>query len=123
MNTTDLMIGDWVKILNNKGEWIDNGKVDLNLLFAAEHYVTILEPIPITLEILEKNGFAKDNKNENMYYWNWRIIEDCVSYDKETTIFRIFHTLGNLVFVHPLSYIHELQHALKLCNVKLNIEL
>lgn len=81
------------------------------------------EAIPLTAYILEKNGFKKDEKLEEMYYWNWGIGNNCISYDKETGIVRIFHTFGHLVFVLPLSYIHQLQHALKLCGIEKEIEL
>ena len=89
------------------------------------HWCSIkkVEPIPLTPEILEKNGFKKDEKLEEMYYWNWGIGNNCVSYDKETGIVRIFHVFGYLVFVLPLSYVHELQHALRLCCIEKEIEL
>lgn len=115
----DLMIGDWVYI---KDHPIKSQPQKVK----PEHFVRSLvefEPIPLTLEILEKNGFKKDEKFEEMYYWNWRIGDDCISYDKETGIVRIFHTYGHLVFVLPLSYVHELQHALRLCGIEKEIEL
>ena len=60
---------------------------------------------------------------EEMYYWNWGIGNNCVSYDKETGIVRIFYVFGHIVFVLPLSYVHELQHALRLCGIEKEIEL
>ena len=138
------MIGDWV-IFHDSGyasdgtTWeedrvcqIDRIDMDVRVKWYDEdgcledwHHVSTfcLSPIPLTPEILEKNGFKKDEKLEEMYYWNWGIGNNCVSYDKETGIVRIFHVFGYLVFVLPLSYVHELQHALKLCGIEKEIEL
>ena len=122
MEITGLMIGDW---LLDSHVYAQVTSITCDGIIETTHNalsdIELVEPIPITPEILEKNGFIKDNNN--MYYWNWGIIDDCVSYDKETNIFRIFHTLGHLVFVHSLSYVHQLQHALRLCGIEKDIEL
>lgn len=127
MNATNLMVGDFVvytefgkndidkiETLEPRRVWLEHGKT----------YVPIeyIEPIPLTTEILEKNGFVKDEKDDNMYYWNWSVIDDCISYDKETSKVRIFNVSG-LTFVKILQYVHELQHALRLCEIKKEIEL
>lgn len=127
MKASDLMIGDWVvytefgkneidkiETLEPRRVWLEHGKT----------YVPIeyIEPILLTTEILEKNGFVKDEKDDNMYYWNWSVIDDCISYDKETSKVRIFYVSG-LTFVKILQYVHELQHALRLCEIKKEIEL
>ena len=127
LNCKSLMIGDWVvytefgkndidkiETLEPRRVWLSHGKT----------YVPIeyIEPIPLTTEILEKNGFVKDENDDNMYYWNWSVIDDCMSYDKETSKVRIFYVSG-LVFVKILLYVHELQHALRLCEIKKEIVL
>lgn len=127
LNCKSLMIGDWVvntefgknkidkiETLEPRRVWLEHGKT----------YVPIeyIEPIPLTIEILEKNGFVKDEKDDNMYYWNWSVIDDCISYDKETSKVRIFYVSG-LTFVKIVLYVHELQHALRLCEIKKEIEL
>ena len=118
MKANELMMRDWVYC------------PDLKKPIKIEHGWQIeeteelgYEAIPLTLEILEKNGFLKSKENERMYYWNWSISEDCVSYDTETSKIRIFHTLGGLAFVEPLTYVHELQHALAICGINKEIEL
>ena len=128
MKANELQIEDWVtgkKWRENPFKLTrinDNGKYYYGITSDGNQVgpflIEELAPIPLTPEILEKNGFKKDEKNEEMYYWNWSISDNCVSYDKETNVIRIFHTLGHLVFVEPLSYVHELQHALKLCGVE-----
>ena len=133
MKANELMIGDWVmhndapkKVMviwykNNVS--LDNPFVDWGSIYSDKFPIEEVLPIPLTSEILEKNGFKNDGKDKDMLYWNWSICEDCVSYDKKTGIIRIFHCLGSLIFVHALSYVHELQHALKLCGIEKEIEL
>lgn len=132
MTQKDLQIGDWVY---NHRKWEcpilsirrDYDSEQYYVMVIARHYgeeefrVEDLSPIPLTPEILEKNGFVRDEKDEEMYYWNWKISDNCVSYDKETGIVRIFHVFGHLVFALPLSYVHELQHALRLCGIEKEI--
>lgn len=80
---------------------------DLNEIFS----------IPLTPEILEKNGFVHYEEDEDSFH-----NEDCVfikqnlggygaCLDKIRTVSGIFH------------YVHELQHALKLCGIDKTIEL
>lgn len=49
----------------------------------------------------------KTKKTKKMYEWNWSAIYDCISYDKETGIVRIFYVSG-LAFMKILRYVHEL---------------
>jgi hypothetical protein len=127
MKTSEFMIGDYVintefgknkidkiETLEPRRVWLEHGKTYVPIEF--------IEPIPLTTEILEKNGFVKDEKNSNMYYWNWSVIDDCMSYDKETSKVRIFYVSG-LTFVKILQYVHELQNALRICEIEKEIEL
>ena len=129
METTDLMVGDWV-VYNGDVEYTDPIRIE-GMDIATDMLITSdredvgldgVEPIPLTTEILEKNGFVKDEKDDNMYYWNWCVIDDCMSYDKETSKVRIFSVSG-LTFVKILQYVHELQNALRLCEIKKEIVL
>ena len=129
MKANELMIGNWIEphqcripTVYARVEGIYPNGITID---KAERVFSFdeIHPIPLTPEILEKNGFKKDEKLEEMYYWNWGIGNNCVSYDKETGIVRIFHVFGHLVFVLPLSYVHELQHALRLCGIEKEIEL
>lgn len=128
MKATDLMIGDWV-VYNGDVEYTDPIRIE-GMDIATDMLITSdredvgfdgVEPIPLTTEILKKNGFVKDEKDDNMYYWNWGVIDDCISYDKETSKVRIFYVSG-LAFVKIVLYVHELQHALRLCEIQKEIE-
>lgn len=130
MEAKDLMTGDYVQHKRTKEViWIFEIDADRNVInnepdgYCSEKNIFIddIEPIPLTPEILEKNGFIHDDDNDNKYYWNWGVIDNCISYDNETNTIRVFHALGHLAFVHLLSYVHELQHALRLCGIKKEI--
>ena len=139
MKAKELMIGDWVKVIEPdryagaQGTILsltsqEGGYYEINISDVNYGYLTTdifnedIEPIPITKEILEKNGFEKDARNESYYKWNWYILQDNVSYDMETGIVRLFK-VSDLTFCHPIGYVHELQHALRLCEIDKEIVL
>ena len=151
----DLMIGDWVNIYK-----FTNEEQQIKDLFPAkvvsilqgnekENYNTIecvygtkiasrpadtCLPIPLTAEILEKNGFS-----------------ELMEHDEWSRIFRVYHDdlfievgiyepmfinigyvdnegeeqpLSDIVKVHGENfYVHELQHAMRLCGVDTEIVL
>ena len=71
MELTDLMVGDWVFIKDYPIK-VSPQKV------RPQHFVRSLvefEPIPLTTEILEKNGFEYDQ-----YYHSWIYDEFTINY-------------------------------------------
>ena len=107
----NLMINDWIY-----HDWMGQGKVvKLNTLNGAtviemqqkDGYKTILnkesyfEPIEITKEILELN---KDMVDPDEFSWY---------IDNKTFLISVHSTKQN--FTGQLKYVHELQHALRLC--------
>lgn len=124
MKAEELMAGDWVCLEDDptprQVDFIRSGEVGLywNKIVTPPY----IKPIPLTHEILEKNGFEVDEKDEKMLKWRWSVIDDCISYDKSTGKVRIFYPSG-LVFVKILEFVHELQHALKLCGIEKEIVL
>lgn len=152
MKPEELQIGDIVDVhrcecVADGGhfqEWNEYGKV----VSITEDYITIkyigreddydfedvneedINPIPLTDEILEKNGFVKYNevsdippydKDEegNMYYsfkgehkfWGW--------WQPNNVYFIPANAMGDL----EIKYVHELQHTLKLCGIYKEIEI
>lgn len=89
-------------------------------------FVDEIEPIPLTPEILEKNGFEDVGQDiyqyeEKPYYIWWEsdryrlgIYKDESDYEKEC--------FGEVMRL-PIIYVHELQHALRLCGIEKKIEL
>ena len=131
MKPTELMIGDWVLLFDkypakveaigdNDAFLLDTDGVRWNVGYA------FIKPIALTPETLEKNGF-EDVGSEvyecdvlPFYIW-WECdrhrlgidIEDS-TYDKEN--------FGQMLRV-PVSCVHELQHALRLCGIEKEIVL
>lgn len=139
MKTNDLMIGDLVCVTKDvciKKDTIvevrcidaDNAFIEKELKGCATCinkndrcnyggvWVEYLAPIPLTIEILEKNGFEKDG---SVFY----IAEDY--YDIEIkeysdSIWVVLVTdneLGIPDSKFTISHVHELQHALRLCGL------
>lgn len=131
MKANELMLGDWVYVPHN-GCASHNGKV--KALYESETVSTELEgagclcraeslqPIPLTPEILEKNGFTKSER-----YEVWRIIRD--DYELRVTPWRVA-----VIFLEDGADkeeystprpkgVHELQHFLKLVKLEKDITL
>lgn len=128
----ELMIGDYlywgkdkivkVQLLRKYG---DNFGVDVvyndsvNLYFCTDnddiysYNIDELKPIPLTIDILEKNGFTKESR-----IGNGKPLEYCVLVDGLWIDIR-----GESYFEGKLEYVHQLQHALRLCGVEKEIEL
>ena len=77
-----------------------------------------LDPIPLTPEILEKNGWKHDF--DEVYVWKDGAAHYIsIDLDGKTRIY-----VANLyIFGMALGYVHELQHALRLCGIEKEIEL
>ena len=139
MKVNELMIGDWVLVngIPMQIQAIDD--VDGEIMAGDELYCLIedrvhsedkIEPIPLTSEILEKNGFKKEvdkNNFESYLYYNfagdgfirvilwdggdgdWSIkIGNYDKFDDNEIIYK-----NDFVFLK----LHQLQHALKLCGI------
>lgn len=76
-------------------------------------HLSNLKPIPLTIEVLEKNGFTDNYKEDDLCY-----AQSC----------------GDIIGIHIsgkngimeemyFKYVHELQHALKLCGIEKEITL
>lgn len=108
------MIGDWVfnentpcKVFSiwNKGIGVRN--VDLAYEVEGVWVFMELSPIPLTAEILEKNGCIMVDKGD---YGEWHIKENPNIPLWQHTEFVIF---GGI----EIHFVHELQHALRLCGL------
>lgn len=103
------MFGDWVNCITD-GTPYRFGRLSSN----PECHYTIdeklnfnydIEPIPLTEEILKKNGFELHEFNGVMCY--------------ERPEFVIHHSMRDCVGRNNFTYnhVHELQHALRLCGL------
>ncbi|SEA78713.1 hypothetical protein SAMN04487851_11418 [Prevotella sp. tc2-28] len=122
------MIGDWVectywtpskqlKVAEIRRIMDDEIKIgvysdDLILIFRQSE----VKPIPITPEILEKNGFINYT---DFYMWKEESLEPIHldNYDEDGWRLRI--NCDNIPC--ECKYVHQLQHALRLCGIEKEI--
>ena len=128
----DLMVGDWVRIKitqhNTTVTNIDANSVYTEAVFPIRY--DEIEPIPLTIEILKKNGFIA-NKHVYLYpYYEYIDKEhelkigfafpqgNRTSYKEPWVYIDSEH-----VFIEhlPCMFIHQLQHALRLCGIEKEI--
>lgn len=132
MEAKDLMIDDWTAC---EGK---NGKVkelrEHKLLLKTENSVMIVyynsvKPIPLTTEILEKNGFIIKEKWAQLGNFGdnplimWHFVDDPILGDYNTELEIHQNDTGKVHVRIPCKYVHELQHALRLCGIEKTIEL
>ena len=143
MKATELQIGDWV-IFHDSGyasdgtTWeedricqIDSIDEDVRVKWYDEsgceedwpHVSTeLLSPIPLTSEILEKNGFEKQWQDNYEYFDDDENLN--VTFHPKTSNY----TNGAYDYIDiekgcltinemPIMFVHELQHALRLCGI------
>jgi hypothetical protein len=114
LKVTDLMVGDWCYIK-------DYPMSAQPMQVKKEHFVRSLvefEPIPLTPEILKKNGFGGNKPKVKLILEDTRKLLYNI-YEKELTIY----WNSQVVFRSPCAYAHQLQHALRLCGIDKEIEL
>ncbi len=131
MKAEDLMIGDWVSFRSAFLDRVDGiaiGGHSVHLEHDRWQPVSDLKPIPITPEILKKNGFSLDEfgewyerevlVKERNHWVNVAFRNDGVAvYDLD-----ILTGGKSSICVHK-NYVHELQHALRLCGIDKEIVL
>lgn len=117
MKVEDLMIGDWYW-------WEAEGKkyplqVTKDTFKLMDEDISNFQPIPITNEILEKNGFEVDPSNTRMlfHHANYRL---CYYFNSGKHFSSFNMTNGSLV-QKVIVNVHEMQRALKLCGINKEI--
>lgn len=135
LTAKDLIIGDYVIRKNVPKEILIVDAIDsirdivyLNLdgLGITEKLENIA-PIPITAEILERNGFEYKEADETcateaFHQWHLdgsRFAIDDDSWWRSVKDGELHVKFGGF----PLKYLHELQHALRLCGINKEIKL
>ena len=121
MKANELMIGDWVKT-NDLYKAIKDVKVRAISQYSIEDETTNqwvecqhIEPIPITAEILEKNGFRTFGLINAPKYGLWLNDGRIIELSRIDNGWRIWVFYNNIPM--SLNYLHELQHALRLCGI------
>ena len=146
MKANELMIGDWVWYNNQPhqirqlgifGENRDGDDYPAVCVGKPNGVGLILErneiePIPLTLEILEKNGFVANKHIYPYPYYEYINKEDKLKVgfafpQGNRTSYKDpwVYIDSERVFVEhlPCMFVHQLQHALRLCGIEKEIEL
>lgn len=146
MNATDLMIGDWLIPYNETEprrvehltyQYDMSGKYDVVAFDKNPYtfnYTGFCKPVPITREILEKNGFAYNRKNGALIAYAYESysnqMEEISLYDVEIEyennqlhICDSNHPREVMLHLMNCNYVHELQHALRVCKIDKEIVL
>lgn len=89
--------------------------------------IEYLRPIPLTPEILEKNGFriVFDGELHVSYFQDIESFHTEVKVDKIGIYQKLsmFDGLGNGVTIIECKYVHQLQHAFSICKINKQISL
>lgn len=142
LKVTDLMVGDLVQIKEKDGkklvgafrvvaigktylggvisDFVENGTVSISYIEDEKRVyqteVCNIEPISLTPEILEKNGLTND------YHGSYFEEDEHISLEISTSEYGIYWTINCHEYrILKLEYVHELQHALKLCGINKEI--
>lgn len=116
MKSRELMVGDWVIANGNT----DNKPHRVTALTLTRidfdnnevHVAEYIEPIPLTAEILEKNGFEVISRSIDSTSYRLGLREVFV-FLKEG----YFNITIKDTDIFGLTYVHELQHAMRLCGL------
>lgn len=138
MNIKDLMIGDYVfhkKYGNAKVEMIVNDfKGDPEVMLISDNIkhkdgyeygycysgLDDIYPLPLTSEILEKNGWKYTNYNNETSNDEEYFVYDGIDIHIDNEGFEIRSIDSMNIQLH---YVHQLQHIMHLCGIEKEIEL
>lgn len=133
LKISDLSVGDWVRCRGRNGriERLDVIGDDQRISVAVEsdlgtmyQFVGIedIDPIPITAEILEANGFVKNGEYNEWSTGNWEDIPFIgISLSRQSM--RIKNIGTDIFLENKVVYVHQLQHALRLAGIDKEINL
>ena len=124
MEAKELMIGDWVECVDSTHkkkvyaqiDAIEEGQTCILVRLDNCNWfldISFIKPIPLTPEILEKNGFVVESRDCHGNPLQYCVLVDGLWIDIS----------GENYFEGKLEYVHQLQHALSLCEIEKEIVL
>lgn len=129
MKIRDLSVDDLVQDANGKyaqilgiENWSDGYMLNVRINGVNVGCVpaSSTHPIPITPEILEKDGFVKNGEYNEWDIGTWKTPYILgVSLERPAIIIK---WNGSSIFIDQAKYVHQLQHALRLAGVEKEIE-
>lgn len=134
MKATEIMIGDWVlKDMNYSEEdpmytrpdyqpyQIQNGEdIDLACETNCIGDADVYQPISITPDILERNGFEKV-QNLLVLQWENGVYPSMIFVEYNPENYCLF--INDMMFPKPVRFLHELHHILMDCGIEKEITL
>ena len=128
MKANEMMIGDLVLAYGKKTQivWVGNIHKMAVRGFPYEFMDGEIEPIPLTPEILEKNGFKRDpiwhycDKDLDDYSISVQLgYANRIEYVKiaEKGKDNVIPSERTKLYLTHIKYVHDLQHALRLCGI------
>ena len=127
------MIGDWADFAPELGDQPIAKIITARDLYMIDNGRMVIRPIPLTVEILEKNGFNEPplemQKRERFvvlckeYQINYYFNINWFSIYKNAGVNGSDYPVFICSFQERIKYVHELQHALRLCKVDKEIVL
>lgn len=150
LTSKDLMVGNWVLregvpcvikvILDKYGVSTYDSSKTWGSIYSDTCLIEDIQPIPITPEILKNNGFKEIGPDSycptSRYVWrdakrNTTYVS-ITYYDKPVNGVKMLTEIGthcshdsaiNAIHNCDIEFIHQLQNALRICGITLNIEL
>lgn len=131
MKPEEIMVGDWIMFPNSiekvqEVSFVEGKGYCASFSASATLFpisTDLLKPIPITPEILEKNGFLI---YDDAYYLWENAKEDIVRLytdDNHTWFLYMCSDICGHIDYLEINNVHELQHALRLCKIDKEIVL
>lgn len=131
MSAEELMIGDWVMSIHpavpRPIKVTEVGGNNIGYKNGILH-ISFIEPIPITPEILEKNGFYPIYKDEKSAY-KWKEyneddkIQSIIIDFERKRVSEVWSDRTRKSYKGEIVYVHELQQIIKVCGISKTIEL
>lgn len=130
VRATEIMVGDWLWYQGQfnafplKVEQVTKRKVGYHadphenrMYYLRLHEV---QPIPITPEILERNGFEKV-QNLLVLQWENGVYPSMIFVEYNPENYCLF--INDMMFPKPVRFLHELHHILMDCDIEKEITL
>ena len=124
MKANELMFGDWVCYATRPFR-IDGISVGgFSVHSDKEGWVSIADvaPIPLTEEMLKKNGYEMEGRKEYFLMHGDPSLalkrEPIIGAHGNTFVLGHFFEEDDFRWLIEITYVHELQHALRLCGIE-----
>lgn len=145
MEAKELMIGDWVECVDSTHkekvyaqiDAIEEGQTCILVRLDNCNWfldISFIKPTPLTPEILKKNGWKHEfDKKDYMVKYNlgeegkncwmmWAMKEHNLDIQRQDEKLDVYNLKVSKVVI-PCDYVHQLQHAMRICGIEKEIVL